>query len=344
MIGSFRATVARWLETSVQADVYVSPPSLVGNRPDATLPDDLVERLRHLPGVADVGTSRVVRAEVDGIPVTLVAIDPPRQARGALRFRDGRADAWDAARRGAVLVSEPFAYRRNRRVGDHVRVRSGAGEVELPIAAVVHDYGSSEGVVLMTRATYDRLWRDRAISSVALYAADPAGVEALVREARRAAGDEDVVIRPGRRLREDSLAVFDRTFAVTGVLRALVVTVAFVGVLAALMAVALERARELAVLRAQGLTPRDVWRLVATETGLLGLVAGLAAIPVGIALAALLVVVINQRAFGWTLDFTVTAGPLLQALGLGVGAALLAGLYPAWRLARSPLAEALREE
>ncbi|MBI2205459.1 MAG: ABC transporter permease [Candidatus Rokubacteria bacterium] len=344
MIGSFRSTVARWLETSVQADVYVSPPSLVGNRPDATLPRDLVERLRGVSGVAAIGTSRVLRTDVDGVPVTLVAIDPPRAGAGAFRFKDGGGQAWEAWQRGAVFVSEPFAYRRGRAVGDHVRVRSDAGDVELPIAAIVHDYGSSEGVVLMSRATYGRLWRDHGVSSAAVYAGQGVDVDALVRTLRTAAGDDEVLIRPSRRLREDSLAVFDRTFAVTGVLRLLVVTVAFVGVLAALMAVELDRARELAVLRAQGLTPRDVWWLVATETGLLGLVAGLAAIPVGIALSALLVFVINQRAFGWTLEFSLTAAPLLQAVGLALAAAALAGVYPAWRLARAPLAEALREE
>jgi putative ABC transport system permease protein len=110
------------------------------------------------------------------------------------------------------------------------------------------------------------------------------------------------------------------------------------------MALQLERARELGVLRAQGLMPREVWQLVVTETGLLGGIAGALAVPVGVGLALVLIHVINRRAFGWSIATTVPPELLLQAMGLAVLAALAAGAYPAWRLARTPPASALREE
>jgi len=345
MIGSFRDTVARWLDASLQADVYVSPPSLVGNRPDATLPPSLVDRLRAVPGVAGIGTSRVTRVIVDGQPITLVAIDPPPPTTRGFRFADGRSgQAWQSFREGAIFVSEPFAWRKGRGTGDRLRVRTDRGEVELPVGAVVRDYGSSEGIVLIDRRTYDRLWHDGAISSIAAYAEAGVDAEEIALALRKASGEADVLVRAAAKIREDSLAIFDRTFAVTAVLRLVVVAVAFVSVFAALMALGLERAREVAVLRAHGFTPGDVWKLVTAQTGLLGLVAGLAAIPIGLTLASLLVYVINRRAFGWTLDLVLSPVTLAEAVGLAVAAALLAGVYPAWRLTRAPLAAALREE
>ena len=137
-----------------------------------------------------------------------------------------------------------------------MRLRTDGGEHEFPIGGIVYDYGSSEGVVMMGRAAYERFWSDRGVSALGLYAGDPRAVDALIAALRRAVGpDQDVFIRSNRALREASLEVFDRTFAVTGVLRLLAMVVAFVGVLSALMAQALERAREIGVLRAQGLTP-----------------------------------------------------------------------------------------
>jgi putative ABC transport system permease protein len=152
------------------------------------------------------------------------------------------------------------------------------------------------------------------------------------------------VIRSNRALRAASLKVFDRTFAVTIVLRLLTTVVAFVGVLSALMALSFERSRELAVLRAQGFTPGQVWALVTGQSGLLGAAAGLLAIPVGIALSFILVFVINQRSFGWTLEVELTPRVLVQGLALAVGAALLASVVPARRIARQPLPNALRNE
>jgi putative ABC transport system permease protein len=115
-------------------------------------------------------------------------------------------------------------------------------------------------------------------------------------------------------------------------------------VLSALMALQLERARELAVLRTQGLAPAQLWALVTTQTGLLGLCAGLVAVPVGLMEALLLVRVVTRRAFGWSLETELGPGVLGQAVLLAVGAALLAGAWPALRMARTPPAATLRDE
>ena len=54
--------------------------------------------------------------------------------------------------------------------------------------------------------------------------------------------------------------------------------------------------------------------------------------------------VINRRAFGWQIDLHLEAAQFGNALWLALAAALVAGLYPAWRSARAPLAGGLREE
>ena len=106
----------------------------------------------------------------------------------------------------------------------------------------------------------------------------------------------------------------------------------------------LERARELSVLRTLGFTPGGLGATLLTQTGLLGLAAGLAAVPIGTVLALLLVHVINRRSFGWTMDFVLTPQALVSGVSLAVVAALLAGLYPAWRASRIELGAALRED
>ncbi len=197
----------------------------------------------------------------------------------------------------------------------------------------------------MDLEVYQAAWDDRAISSLGLIAAPGVDVDALVQQLRELVGAEQVInIRSNRALREASLEIFDRTFAITTVLQLLATIVAFVGILAALMALQLERARELGMLRANGLTPGQLWGVVISQTGLMGLTAGLLSIPVGVTLAAVLVFVINKRSFGWTMLFRLDGGLFAQALLVAVAAALLAGLYPAWRMSRTPPALALREE
>jgi putative ABC transport system permease protein len=114
--------------------------------------------------------------------------------------------------------------------------------------------------------------------------------------------------------------------------------------LSALLSLQLERARELGVLRAVGLTVRQLRGTVLLETGLMGAVAGLLAMPTGLTLAVVLIYIINRRSFGWTLELDAQPGIFLQALVLAVLAALLAGIYPAIRMGRMFAAEALRGE
>ncbi len=152
------------------------------------------------------------------------------------------------------------------------------------------------------------------------------------------------LVRPNAALRGEALAVFDRAFAITGALQLLAALVAFVGVLSALLSLQLERGRELGVLRAVGLTVRQLRGAVLLETGLMGAVAGLLAIPTGLTLALVLIYIINRRSFGWTLELHAEPGIFIQALLLAVAAALLAGVYPAIRMGRMLAAEALRGE
>ncbi len=130
----------------------------------------------------------------------------------------------------------------------------------------------------------------------------------------------------------------------TRVLQILAAVVAAAGVFGALLALALERSAEVAILRALGLTPQQVWGLELSRSGLLGLFAGGLAIPPGLLLAAALTDVINERAFGWSLRMAIDPIVLVQAVALAAAAALLAGVYPAYRAARVAPGEAMREE
>ncbi|MGH8612679.1 MAG: ABC transporter permease, partial [Gammaproteobacteria bacterium] len=138
--------------------------------------------------------------------------------------------------------------------------------------------------------------------------------------------------------------IFDQTFLITEVLRLIAGIIAFVGVLSALLALQLERSKHLAILRAIGLTPRQLWSLVLTETTLMGSVAGLLALPAGSLMGMVLVQVINRRAFGWSMDFHLPLEVLAQGLALAILASLLAGLYPAYKMASAAPAGAMRGE
>jgi putative ABC transport system permease protein len=348
MIQSFRGTLVRWLDNTLQADVYVSLPSNVASRAAGTLSPDLIADFVAHPSVVGHSTYRGSTAAAPWGPLSLVALElDPRGERSFDFIQGQKAEAMAAFRaEGGVIVSEPLAFRYDLSVGSTVLLQTETGPRDFTVSGVFYDYGSDQGVLMMSRSTFDRYWTDSGVTSLGLFLADDTDVEVTTRELQARVQPEDLLlsVRSNRALRQGSLEVFDRTFEVTTVLRLLAVLVAFIGVMGALMALQLERGRELAVLRANGLTPGQVWRLVTSQTGLLGLISGLLAVPMGLLLAVIMIYVVNRRSFGWTLQLEVGPEVVLQAIAIALSGALLAGLYPAWKMSRTPPALGLREE
>jgi putative ABC transport system permease protein len=255
-------------------------------------------------------------------------------------------DPFQALREGAVLISEPLANRLGITApGGSFSLLAPDGWQSFPIAGIYADYASTRGTIRMSLDVYRSFWDDDRINGVVLFLRPDADSDAITQDLRsQLKRFPGVHVNPSGVLRQEAMVVFDRTFAITAAMQVITTLVAFIGVLSSLLALQLEKARELGILRALGLTVAEMRRLTFSETGLLGASAGLLALPTGYILAWILIFVINQRSFGWTLQMHAESGPFVEAFILAVSAALLAAVYPAWRLGRMQPAAALRGE
>jgi len=347
MVDSFRSTVALWLSSTLRADIYVSAPGVISIQPKMALDPGVLESVRQVPGIVAMSTGRQIMVESDGRLIELFALGLEQSVQPRYPLKAGDPEqVWPVflANQG-VLISEPLAWHQHLAIGDLIPIRTDSGTRNFPVLGIYYDYSSEQGEVLMQRSLYEKHFDDPAVSAMGLYLSPDADLQRVIQLVRRAtSGTQNLLVRSNREIRETSLAIFDRTFAVTNVLRLLAVIVAFVGILSAFMALQLERTRELGVLRATGFTPGQMAGMVTVQTGFMGLASGLLAIPTGLVLANILIEVINRRSFGWSMNTVVSADVLLQAVALALVAAILAGLYPGWRMARTPTAKALRNE
>lgn len=363
MIGSFRSTVQLWLEDILQADIFITPVAL-NNSQDVRFDPDLYAQLANFDGVVRTATTRQVKvaafipdesaernapdesAERNARQVNLVALDNDVAGENR-RYRAAVGDwreTWQAVEAGGIVINEPMANRTGLSVGDELVLQTDQGRSQFSIVGVTVSFDVNS-TVLIHDSVYRAFWDDAQISAVALFLEPGMDVDEKVAEIRRVmAGEAELGVRSNRGLREDALVVFDRTFAITVALQLLATLVAFIGILSTLMSLQLERTREIGVLRANGMTRLQLWRLSLLETGLIGSTAGIIAIPTGLLLAIVLIYIINLRSFGWSLDMNLQPGQLFQALIVAVSAALLAGIYPAWRMGQIEPARALRAE
>jgi putative ABC transport system permease protein len=345
MVDSFRESLRDWLSYTLQADVYVGAPGPGFARPERRLDAAVVADLVRVPGVAGYSGSRRVIVDSDRGPVVLDAMDFTPSMRVGVPLTISAPDAWPRFQQGAVLLAQPLAYYLSLDVGSQLRLTTAQGPRSFSVVGVFRDYGNDRGSVRISRAVYQRLWQDDSVGALAMYIVPGTDIKALVgRLYAAAAGRQALQVNTPAQVRDISLAIFDRTFIITRVLNWLAAGVAAIGLLSALLAWQLGCMHELALLRALGLTRSGAALMLQAQTIFMGTVALLAALPAGILTALLLVRVINRRAFGWQIDLHLHPAQVSSAIARALLAAAAAGVYPAWRMARAPLAQDLREE
>jgi putative ABC transport system permease protein len=348
MIDSFRNTVAIWLRETLQGDVYIIAPSFVSSSSQTPIEPLVVQKVINWAGVERVDLLRTINIGTPSGYIILSGTSNPDigQERVYLSRNLPMDEIWPAMKAGGILITETLARKMatNQQVSELI-LPTPVGEKSFPVLGVYHDYSSSEGGVMMALNIYRDIWQDDTVTAIGLRLKPGINADEITRDLTESLNvEQKILIRPNQELRADVMEVFDRTFAITSALRILATIVAFIGILSTLLLLQLEKQREVGILRALGLTGKQLWRLTMLETGLMGLSAGILALPTGFAITLILIRVLNLRSFGWSIQLLAKPEAFLQAIGLSILAALLAGIYPAYRLSRMMTSEAVRYE
>ena len=348
MVGSFRQTVLVWMNDQLPADLYLRPVGDEAADRHPTLALELVDAIKKLPGVAAVDQFKAYEISYDGKPATLAGADMQvlRDFKSS-DFMSGRAPTEVLAElRGhdAAIVSEPFANKHHVKAGGAIAIPAGEREVRFRVADIYYDYASERGVIIVDRGTLLKYFPDPLPSNLAVYVAAGVELETVRKEIEKASSGRNILIFSNRDLRAEAIRIFDRTFAITYALEAVAIFVAVMGIAGALVALVMDRRRELGLLRFLGAATGQLRKMILVEAGLLGLLANVAGLGLGILLSLILIYVINKQSFGWTIQFHWPVAMLGAAISVVYAATVLAGLYPAHVATQMNPIEVVHEE
>ena len=345
MVGSFRETVRIWVNQTVSSDLWLRPSKGLTNAQIALFRPEVADALEKVPFVAAIDR---VRGKDVLYEDTIIAVGSGEfgvaARKGDLPMVTPRTPAEalaNALRRNGVVVSETFALKFGKQVGDEVVI----GRARFPITGIYRDYSNDRGVVVMDRELFKRSFGDDAINTIVVYLKP--GVDK--RRARIALEKEfgpkyGAFVVTNEEIRREVMTIFDQTFTITYALLGVAIIVAVLGIVNTLSALILERTRELALLRAGGLSARELRTMLVLESALLGAASTAIGLIMGYALSWILIHVINRQSFGWTIDFYTPAGLIAASLAATFLASALAGLAPARLAARIDIAAALKSE
>ncbi len=360
MVASFRGSVLQWLDTALPAPLYLRAAGAGGGGGDAPFPPGWDDTVVELPGVERAEALRIGSLLLDPSrpAVALLARSFARGAAQTLPLRDAPLPVPPG--RIAVYVSEALADLYGVRPGTSwpalsramaLRAR-GAGQptAEFFVAGVWRDYVRQFGAVAMERGDYIRLTGDAGIDDLAIWpapgtdeAALRSGITARLPQALRTGGEPAIEFSTAQAIRERSLALFDRSFAVTYWLQAVAIGIGLFGIAASFSAQVLARRKELGLLSHLGLTRPQILGVVSGEGAAWTTAGAVAGLALGCAVSAVLVHVVNPQSFHWTMEMRIPAARLTllccAVVATGTAAAWLACYSSASRHAELALRE-----
>jgi putative ABC transport system permease protein len=296
-------------------------------------------------GVARVEPQRLVPLSFDAARpnATLIArplADPARRLPLVGSLAAPHADL------PAIYVSEAMRTLYGAAPGTTVGLPLPGGQrVEAEVRGVWRDYVRQFGAIAIDLDAYRRLTGDVRVNDLALWLAPGADEQRVLAQLRALAGDPPLVeFATTSEIRRASLALFDRSFAVTYWLQAVAIGIGLVGIAASFSAQVLARRKEFGLLAHLGLSRRDILTVVAAEGAVWTAAGALLGLALGLAVAVVLVEVVNPQSFRWTMDLSLP----WARLALLAAAGLAAGTITAWlagrKAASRDLALAVRED
>lgn len=348
MVGSFRDTVMLWMDTQLTADLYLraAAPAPPGASPlmDASVAD----AIEALPVVEAVDRFRTVPIQIGGLPASFGF------GESRLMLPQGRTHFLPGENREAILrklptgpfviVSEPFSRKHSVGAGDTLSLPLPGGAMNVAVLGVYSDYSSERGTVYGDRHVFGSRFPQRAVTNIAVTLKPGIRLGEGARAVEKVIAGKQVLLVENRALREHAIRIFDQTFAITWALEGVAIFVAVMGMAGALVALVIDRRRELSLLRFLGASKRQVRALVYYEAALLGLISNAVGLALGLALAFILIYVINRQSFGWTFQFHWPGWLLAGAVTLIYLATLASAWFPARTAARLNPIEVIHEE
>nr|WP_249219061.1 FtsX-like permease family protein [Loktanella sp. SALINAS62] len=329
MVSSFRLTFVGFLDQRLASELYVTAEDAAQAQALTTYAAPRTDAI--LPIQSAMATVRDLPTEVFGARIGPTYTDN-------WTFLSAGPDPWQQVSDGTgILINEQLARRTGLAMNDMVPV----GDSSFAVAGIYGDYGNPIGQAILSETVFAALYPDVIALRFGLRL-PPDEVSDFRAALTRNVGIPDGAMINQAGIKQFSLDVFNRTFTVTTALNVLTLAVAGFAILMSLLTLAALRVPQLAPAWAMGMTRRSLGAIELIRAVMLAVFTAAVALPLGLALAWALLAVVNVAAFGWKLPMFLFPADYLRLGVFALGAAGLAALWPAWRLARTPPAALLQ--
>jgi ABC-type antimicrobial peptide transport system permease subunit len=305
------------------------------------IPTDAADAVAKAPGVEAVANVRTGDIEAFGKRLFATAVNPPAQSMFTLDWKQGSQDVLGSLGDNGVFVDKNYATDHALAGGSPIMVTFANGKTKRFVVRGVFDPptgGSPFGNITMSAATWDRFNESpKNLYSFIRVAGGESDANLQALE-QRLADFPNAKVQTRDQFVDNQIAGLNSILNILYVLLALSVVVSLFGIINTLVLTVFERTREIGMMRAIGMTRRQVRRMVRHESVITSLIGGVLGILLGVVLGGLLVARVDF------IEFTLPTASLVVFALATIVVGILAAIFPARRAARLNVLEALHYE
>jgi len=307
----------------------------------APIPTDAGEAAAKAPGVEAVMNVRTGEVLALGDPIFATAVDPTGRELIMLKWKDGSQDVFADLGLDGAFVDDGYADDHDLEVGSAVDVTFPNGSSDVFAVEGIFDPptgGSPFGSVTISTAVWDlHVEQPRNLYSFVAMRGDESEANTAALE-RALAGFPNAKVQTRQEFIDNQISGLNSVLNILYVLLALSIIVSLFGIVNTLVLTVFERTREIGMLRAIGMTRRQVRRMIRHESVITALIGAAIGIVLGIVLAAMLIARVDFIVF----KFPTTQVIIFVLAAIVVG--IVAAVFPARRAARLDPLQAISYE
>lgn len=337
LIGSFRDTTDKWLNQRLAADIYLYPTNSAAAR--------MSHWLLQQPEVDQVWHRWEKDIASDKGMLQLVSTGASEGEREALTIKLAVPDYWYLLHQStnSVMISESMALLLNIRPGDMISLPT-PSIASWRVVGIYYDYGNPYYQIITSHQNWLQSFATTGNVSLAVTLKEEFSQAAPVVERLH----QVFPLNPERifdnsSIHHQAMLVFDRTFSIADRLSMITLFIAIGGIFFATLSGEVSRQKHIALLRCLGVTDKELIVMGALQLFVFAIIALIVAIPLGIALATLIVDMVIRFSFGWSIELQLMPMAYGKMAMLSILALTISGALPVLRLIRQTAIKSLRD-
>jgi putative ABC transport system permease protein len=327
--------------TGAVDDIFTSDYALTAQNNFSPIPTSAAEAAAKTPGVEAIASVRTGEGQVFGTTEFITAVDPGADKVLTLKWKDGSQSVLGNLGANGAFIDDSYADDHNLTVGSPITLETPTGKkLDLKVEGIFEPPagGSPFGHVTMSSTTFDANY-DQPKNLYTMIAMQGGETEAnTVALDKSLQGFPNAKVQTREEFVDNQISGLKSVLNILFVLLALSVIVSLFGIVNTLVLTVFERTRELGMLRAIGMTRRQVRRMIRHESVITALIGGVLGIILGIILGGLLVARVDF------IEFALPTGQLIVFFVASIIVGIVAAIMPARRAAKLNVLEALQYE